>query len=54
MLGIGKYAKSRFYIEYSIHTPILVLWIKMAAVSEQLTAIFIHKTNMGVCIEYSM
>ena len=30
MLGMGKYAQSIFYIEYSIHTPILVLWIKMA------------------------
>ena len=28
MLGLGEYAKSWFYIEYSIFTQKLVLWIK--------------------------
>ena len=28
MLGIGKFSQSLFYIEYSIYTPILSLWIK--------------------------
>ena len=28
MLGIGKYAQGLFYIEYSIYTPVLSLWIK--------------------------
>ena len=28
MLGLGKYSQSWFYIEYSICTHVLVLWIK--------------------------
>ena len=28
MLGIGKYAQNWFYMEYSIYTQILGLWIK--------------------------
>ena len=46
-MGLGKYAPNRFYIEYSIYTHTLTLWIKGSQFFRNCMCDAIHNKSFG-------
>ena len=53
MLGIGKYAQSWFYIEYSIQSPILSLWINGCQLFKNFMRDATHNNSFGLGSAYT-